>query len=314
MLKITCTEKYLLLDREFKFNFPHEYTEYQQLNQHEFTQLVHSQDVIILSDLDIDEQILSNNPNLKLLALCSTGYNHINLALLKQHGVQVCNIRGQAADAVSEHAFAFMMNLIKRFPQQIAAVDQGRWTQSNQAFYLAGPMRELKGKTLVIIGKGDIGLALEQKAKAFGMHVIFSERKHAQHCRAGYVPFDQAIPQADVLSLHCALNAETQHLIDHAVLNHMKKDSLLINVGRGGLMNNADLVRALESQKLAGFATDVLTQEPPGADHPLLNIKHDNVLITAHIAWATDEAQQRLFDILESNINQNIQGIAQNLI
>jgi glycerate dehydrogenase len=313
-MKITCTEKYVLPDQKFNFDFQNKYTEYTQLTQNEFYEKVHNQDIIILSDLNIDERILKNNPELKLVALCSTGYNHINVALLKKHGIKVCNIRGQATVAVAEHTFCFMMNLLKNFKQQVDVIEQGQWSVGNKAFCLAAPMYQLKDKTLTIIGKGNIGQALAEMARAFGMSVIFSERKNAPLCRDGYTPFDEAIQQADILSLHCELNSETEGLIDLAVLKQMKKDAVLINLGRGGLICDQDLIHALDNQWIAGFATDVLSQEPPPADHPLLMLNHPNVLITGHIAWATDEAQQLLFDILQDNINKNMTGTEQNLI
>lgn len=316
MFKITCAEKYVLINRPFQFDFPVEYNEFNQLDQEQFYAQVHDQDAIIISDLTVDEQVLANNPNLKLLALCSTGFNHVNLSLLKQHGVKVCNIRAYAGDAVAEHAFTLMINLAKNFNQQVEGVKQGLWSNGDSSFYLAAPMGELKNKTLTIMGKGEIGLSLAQKAEAFGMKVIFSERKNAVECREGYVPFEQAIQQADILSLHCELNSATEHMIDASVFKLMKEKSILINVGRGGLVHDADLIEAIQSKKIAGFGADVLNQEPPTENHPLLQLQrqHDNVLITGHIAWGTDEAQQRLFDILESNINQNMQGIAQNLV
>ncbi|WP_120430846.1 NAD(P)-dependent oxidoreductase [Acinetobacter baylyi] len=315
-LKITCIEKYVLIQRDFQFDFPAHYTEYDQLTQHEFEQQVHDQNVIILSELAINETILKNNPNLKLVALCSTGYNHIDLALLHQHGVRVCNIRNYAGDAVAEHAFTMMIVLIKNFNLQLNAVKTGLWSQGSSAFYLASPMQELKNRTLVILGKGEIGRSLAQKASAFGMHVIFSERKNAPICRPGYVAFEDTIRQADILSLHCALNAQTQHLINTDTLAQLKPGSLLINVGRGELIDDISLIDAIKSGHLAGFATDTLDQEPPAIDHPLLQLQQDcpNVLITGHIAWATDEAQQRLFEILQDNINKNVQGIEQNLV
>ncbi|QIO08982.1 NAD(P)-dependent oxidoreductase [Acinetobacter lanii] len=313
-LKITCVEKGVLINKAFQFDFPNEYTEYEQLTQQEFYDKVHDQDVLIISDLKVDARVLENNPNLKLLALCSTGYDHVDVALLKAKNVKIANIRGYAGDAVAEHAFILMMNLIKNFASQVNAVQQGQWSEGSVSFYLAAPIRELKNKTLAILGKGEIGASLAEKAKAFGMNVIFSERKNAVTCRDGYVPFDQAIQQADVFSLHCELNAETRGMIDADVLSKMKKDSILVNVGRGGLVNNQAVVEALESGHLGGFGADVLDQEPPPKDHPLLNVKHPNVMITAHIAWATDEAQERLFSILESNVNQNIQGHDQNLV
>ena len=312
--KITCAEKGVLINKAFNFDFPVEYTEYEQLSQQDFYTQVHDQDVIIISDLKVDEQILANNPELKLLALCSTGYDHVNLDLLKSKNINVCNIRGYAGDAVAEHAFILMMNLIKNFGAQLNAVQNGAWSEGSVSFYLAAPIRELKGKTLAIVGKGEIGTALADKARAFGMNVIFSERKNAKNCREGYVAFDQAIEQADILSLHCALNDETREMINQNVLNKMKKDSILINVGRGGLINNHDVVHALENNQIAGFGADVLDQEPPTKDYLLLKTNHPNVMITAHIAWATDEAQERLFSILEDNVNKNILGIEQNLV
>lgn len=312
--KITCAEKGVLINKAFNFDFPVEYTEYEQLSQQDFYTQVHDQDVIIISDLKVDEQILANNPELKLLALCSTGYDHVNIDLLKSKNINVCNIRGYAGDAVAEHAFILMMNLIKNFGAQLNAVQNGAWSEGSVSFYLAAPIRELKGKTLAIVGKGEIGTALADKARAFGMNVIFSERKNAKNCREGYVAFDQAIEQADILSLHCALNDETREMINQNVLNKMKKDSILINVGRGGLINNHDVVHALENNQIAGFGADVLDQEPPTKDYLLLKTNHPNVMITAHIAWATDEAQERLFSILEDNVNKNILGIEQNLV
>lgn len=313
-MKISCLEKYVLIDRAFQFEFACQYTEYQQLSQQQFDEQIHDQDVIILSDLTINEKILQHNPKLKLVALCSTGYDHIDIALLKQHGVKVCNVRGHAHNAVAEHAFTLMINLFKQFHLQSQGVHDLTWSKSNSAFYLAAPIRELYNKTLVIIGKGAIGSSLAEKAKAFGMQVIFSERKHATVCREGYMPFDQAIAQADVVSLHCELNDETRHLIDLAVLKQMKPDSVLINVGRGGLIQDADLVYALTHHLIAGFAADVLSQEPPPQDHPLLTLQHANVLLTGHIAWASDEAQLGLFQSIQDNINRNIQGREQNIV
>ena len=195
-LKITCAEKGVLINKAFSFDFPVEYTEYEQLSQQQFYHQVRDQDVIIISDLKVDEQILENNPNLKLLALCSTGYDHVNVDLLKSKNVKICNIRGYAGDAVAEHAFILMMNLIKNFGVQLNAVQSRAWSEGSVSFYLAAPMRELNNKTLAILGKGEIGKALAEKAQAFGMNVIFSERKNAEKCREGYVPFEQAIQQA----------------------------------------------------------------------------------------------------------------------
>lgn len=313
-LKITCVEKNILLNQPFEFSVPVEYTEYDGLTQQELYDKVHGQDVIIVSDLTVDEHVLNHNPNLKLVALCSTGFDHIDIDLLKSKNIKVCNIRGYAGDAVAEHAFLLMINLIKNFSSQRQAVQTGQWSASKTSFYLAAPMFELKGKTLVIVGKGEIGLALAEKAKAFGMVVIFSERKQATTCRQGYMPFNEAMAQADILSLHCELNEHTFHLIDDDVLSRLKKGCILINVGRGALMNDQDVINALHQNRLGGLGVDVLDVEPPPQQHPLLTIQHPNVLVTAHIAWNTHEAQHRLFNILQENINSNITGVDKNLL
>lgn len=315
-LNITCVEKHVLLDQPFDFQFPVQYTEYQQLNQEQLYQQVHQQDVIIASSLHIDERVLANNPQLKLLALCSTGYNHVDLALLQAHHVKVCNVRNYASDSIAEHCFCLILQLTRNMPLQIQAVRHRQWSQSGQANYLAAPMHELKGKTLTIIGKGDVGLALARMAQAFGLQVVFAERKHARTCRAGYTAFEQAVQQADILSLHCELNAETKQLIDAQVLSLMKPTGILINAGRGELINDEDLIQAIQEKRLAGFAADVLNQEPPDIDHPLLRLQDEqsNVLLTGHIAWRTEEAQKRLFCMIENNINSNMQGCEQNLV
>ncbi|ESK36593.1 hypothetical protein P256_02505 [Acinetobacter nectaris CIP 110549] len=313
-IKITCAEKDALLAQEFRFEFPVQYTEYNRLSQQDLYEKVCDQDVIIISDLTIDEKVLKNNPNLKLIALCSTGFDHIDLEQLKSRNIKICNIRGYAGDAVAEHAFLLMMNLIKNFSTQLNAVNKGSWSKGQASFYLAAPMYELKGKTLVILGKGEIGLALAKKADAFGMKVIFSERKNATSCRQGYIDFDDAIQQADILSLHCEFNKQTIEIINYDVLKRIKKGCILINVGRGGLLNNQDVVNALEQKLLGGLGIDVLDIEPPPKNHPLLQLEHLNVMVTAHIAWATNEAQQRLFNILEDNINSNILGSEKNLL
>ncbi|MDH2595946.1 MULTISPECIES: NAD(P)-dependent oxidoreductase [Acinetobacter calcoaceticus/baumannii complex] len=314
MFNITCAERFVLTKKLFNFDFPVKYTEYERLNQDEFEKKVKDQDVIILHDLKITETIIKNNPNLKVVALCSTGYDHIDLPLVKKHNIKVCNIRDHANDAVAEHAFILMINLIKNFQQQLAVVKNGVWSKSSDSFLLAAPIQELKGKTLVILGKGNIGLSLAEKAKAFGMKVIFSERKNSNYCRPGYTPFKEAIAQADILSLHCQLTEETRNIINLETLKLMKKTSILINVGRGSLINDLDLVYALDNKIISGFGADVLNQEPPSINHPLLQVQSSNVLITAHIAWATDEVHERLFSQLESNINNNLKGIDQNLI
>ncbi|NOL48525.1 NAD(P)-dependent oxidoreductase [Pelistega europaea] len=312
-LNITCAQKSVLLPLRFNFDFPTNYTEFDNLTQEEFEQKVHNQDVLIISSLIVNEKVLNNNPHLKLLALSSTGYNHVDIPLLQSRGVKVCNIHHYAGDAVAEHAFMLMINLARQFNVLHKNVISKDWSRSQKVCFFTAPMYELQGKTLTIIGKGEIGQSLAKKAQAFGMKVIFSARK-GETCQEGFVPFETSIRQADFLSLHCDLNPSTQKIINAEVLSWMKPTSILVNVSRGGLIDEEALIEALKKEKLFGFGADVLSEEPPSENHPLLQLNHPNLIITSHIAWATEEAKKRLFAILESNINNNLKGIDQNRI
>jgi len=312
-LRITCAEKEILADSNFRFEFDAVYSEYSKLNQQQFYE-IKDQHILIVNKQVVDERVLANNPHLKLVAVCSTGYDHIDLPLLKQHGIHACNVRGYAGDTVAEHAFLLMINLVKNFVAQYRAVTNGDWSASAKTCYVAAPIHELAGRHLVILGRGEIGRALAEKARAFGMKVSFSERKNASVCRAGYIPFDQAIAQADILSLNCTLNEDTMHLIDASVLSGMRLGSFLVNVGRGGLVNENDVLEALRAGRMAGFATDVLIEEPPVSTHPFLKSTNENLIVTAHIAWATQEARNRMFEVINRNINAFVAGEPQNLI
>lgn len=312
-VRITCAEKEILGDLTFRFEFDAVYTEYCKLNQQQFYALK-DQNILIVNKQIVDERVIVNNPKLRLVAVCSTGYEHINLPLLRTHGIHACNIRGYAGDTVAEHAFVLMINLVKNFVAQYDAVRTGEWSASARYSYVAAPIREMSGRHLVIIGKGETGRALAMKAQAFGMKVSFCERKHAASCRPGYIPFEQAIALADILSLNCELNQDTHRLIDGPVLSRMRPGSFLVNVGRGGLIDEDDVVQALQEGRIGGFATDVLNQEPPVKNHPLLMLKNANVIVTAHIAWATQEARNRMFEVVNRNINAFVAGQPQNLI
>ncbi|TCM63298.1 glycerate dehydrogenase/hypothetical protein [Acinetobacter calcoaceticus] len=316
-INLTYTEeKYLSPDDfncNFKFDFDAKVTRYQQLSQQQFHQDIYDQDILVVNDLMVDQPIFEHNPNLKLIALCSTGYEQVDLALAQHKGVKVCNIRGYAADTVAEHAFLLMMSLMRNLMSYHQSVIDGRWYKS-QSFSLADfPIFDLKGKTLVIVGKGEIGQSLALKATAFGMQVIYAERKGCLSCRAGYMPFNDAIQIADVISLHCPLQKDRPAMIDLDCMLRMKSSCYLINVSRGALVNEHDLVWALKHQLIAGYAADVIQPEPPPQDHPLLQAGL-NVLLTPHIAWSSFEAKQRMFHILNQNINLNMQGIDHNRV
>ncbi|MFU8926087.1 D-2-hydroxyacid dehydrogenase [Acinetobacter puyangensis] len=315
-VRVTCTEKKYLGDCEFKFDFPVNYSEFEKLTQQQFYDQVKDQHVLIVNDLKIDQQVMDSNPDLQLIALCSTGFDHVDIQLAKQRNIKVCNIKEYAGDTVAEHAFLLMLNLVKNLQFYQNSVKSGQWSDSNCFCFQDEhmPIYDLKGKKLVIVGRGEIGQSLAQKAQAFGMQICFAERPNQTHCRDGYIPFQTALQMADVLSLHCALNNDNRHMLDQETLGLMKSKSFIVNVSRGALVNEQDLMVALRSGHIAGYAADVMTQEPPSRDNPLLNSGLSNVLLTPHIAWASEEAKQRMFEILVQNIELNLKGIDTNRV
>jgi len=207
-----------------------------------------------------------------------------------------------------------MITLMRNLPAYKRDVAAGLWENSPFFCHLGAPMRDLNGKTLAIFGRGNIGQTLATYAQAFKMKVVFVEHKHAETVRDGYVSFDEAVRTADALSLHCPLTPETANMIGEAELQQMKPGAILINCGRGGLVDEAALVAALKYGQIGGAGFDVLTQEPPRDGNPLLKARLPNLIVTPHIAWASQEAANRLFDILVDNINRFVAGNPQNLV
>lgn len=315
MYRITCTEEKFLISNTFQFDFPHLYQGFNQLSQAQLEQQIFDQHVLIINDLCVTEIVYQHNPELKLIALCSTGYEHIDLKLAQKYGVQVCNVRGYATQSVAEHTLMLMLALHKNLLAYQQSTQNGLWKQSESFCYLSAalPIHELNHKTLVILGHGAIGEAVAQMAKAFNMQVIYAERPNAKECRTGYVPFIDAIQIADTLSLHCELNDMTHACINQAVFAQMKPSSFLINVSRAGLVQQMDLYHALKNRTIAGYAADVGSQEPMSLSDPLLQ-PDLNTLFTPHIAWASQDAQWQLFKMLQDNIQYNLHGQARHLL
>ena len=207
-----------------------------------------------------------------------------------------------------------MITLMRNLPAYQRDVAAGLWENSPFFCHLGAPMRDLNGKTLAIFGRGNIGKTLATYAQAFKMNVVFAEHKNAQSVRDDYVSFDEAIRSADVVSLNCPLTSQTANMIGEAELQQMKPGAILINCGRGGLVDEAALVAALKYGQIGGAGFDVLTQEPPRDGNPLLKARLPNLIVTPHIAWASQEAANRLFDILVDNINRFVAGNPQNLV
>lgn len=313
-LQIVVLDRDTLVNRPFEFDFPHTLSSYGTTEAHETLARIRGADIVITNKVVISAQAFAENPQLKLVAVTATGVNNVDVEAAKQNGTAVCNIRAYGNESVAEHAFMMMITLMRNLPAYQRDVAAGLWENSPFFCHLGAPMRDLNGKTLAIFGRGNIGKTLAAYAQAFKMNVVFAEHKHAQSVRDGYVSFDEAICSADVVSLNCPLTPQTTNMISEAELQQMKPGAILINCGRGGLVDEAALVAALKYGQIGGAGFDVLTQEPPRDGNPLLKARLPNLIVTPHIAWASQEAANRLFDILLDNINRFVAGNPQNLV
>ena len=313
-LQIVVLDRDTLVNRPFDFDFPHTLSSYGTTEAHETLERIRGADIVITNKVVISAQAFAENPQLKLVAVTATGVNNVDVEAAKQNGAAVCNIRAYGNESVAEHAFMMMITLMRNLPAYQRDVAAGLWENSPFFCHLGAPMRDLNGKTLAIFGRGNIGKTLATYAQAFKMNVVFAEHKNAQSVRDGYVSFDEAIRSADVVSLNCPLTPQTANMIGEAELQQMKPGAILINCGRGGLVDEAALVAALKYGQIGGAGFDVLTQEPPRDGNPLLKARLPNLIVTPHIAWASQEAANRLFDILLDNINRFVAGNPQNLV
>ncbi len=289
------------------FSFPHQLTEYAHTAAEQVLERAKDADIIITSKVILNHEILSQLPKLKLIAVTATGTNNIDLVAAKALGITVKNVTGYSSVTVPEHVigmiYALKHRLIDYHRDQLLTE---RWATCGQFCYVDYPISDVQGSILGIIGRGCIGNEVARLAQAVGMRVLFAEHQHATTIREGYTAFDEVLNQADVISLHCPLTPQTEQLINAKTLALMKPNACLINTGRGGLINEADLLQALQSGKLAGAALDVLVKEPPASDDALwLAAKtQPNLLITPHVAWASDSALTTLVNKVAQNIEE----------
>jgi glycerate dehydrogenase len=270
-------------------------------------------DVLVSNKVILDADTINSTENLGLICIAATGTNNVDLAAAAAKGIPVCNVRSYATPSAVEHVFSLILCLTRNLPQYLQAVDHGRWQESNTFCMLDFPISELAGQTLGIIGFGEIGRAVAAMGHAFGMTVLVAERRDAQ-VRPGRTPFHAVLSRADIITLHCPLTDETHNLISRTELQHMKRDAILINIARGGIINESDLSDALLSGEIGGAAFDVLTVEPPRAGNPLLSLSHPNLIVTPHIAWASRNSRQRLVNEVAANIRAFLSGSPRNVV
>lgn len=295
-------------------HFPHEWCNYDHTTVEQIVSRAAKADIVISNKVPFTAQVLAQLPQLKLIAIPATGFNHIDLQACNKQGIQVSHVPSYAATTVSEHCLALIFALQRRLLDYHRSVAQGRWQQSNQFSYFDYPIRDLSGSTLGLIGEGSIGRALAQKAQALGLKVIFAGRKNGSTV-AGKVPFNEFLAQSDIISLHCPLNADTEHLLGEAEFALMAKRPLLINTARGGLIEPIALVHAIQQEQVRGVGIDVCEQEPPAVDHPYMQLlTHPNFILTPHVAWASQQAMQHVAHVLMQIINAYAAGQALNVV
>ncbi|SEQ20164.1 glycerate dehydrogenase [Ectothiorhodospira magna] len=258
--------------------------------------------VVITNKVVLDRQVLLAAPQLKLVCLAATGTNNVDLEAAAEQGIVVCNVRDYATASVVQHVFALILALTVRLEAYQRDVREGRWHASRQFCLLDHPIHELAGRRLGIIGYGVLGQATAQLARAFGLEVLVAESLRDGSPQPDRLPLGDVLATSDIVSLHCPLTPRTKGLINAQRLAWMKPDALLINTARGAVVDNQALAQALRERRLGGAGIDVLEQEPPPADHPLLATDIPNLIVTPHVAWAAVEARQRMVDALARNI------------
>ena len=279
----------------------------------EIKENISSYDVIITNKVFLDRLLLTQCKNLRLICVAATGTNNVDLQAARELGIRVCNVTAYATASVVQHVFALLLALQTRLVEIRDGVLQGEWMQSKYFSLLDYPVHELAGKTLGIVGYGELGQAVASVARAFGMQVLIA-RRNEHDDRPGRIDLKDLLSQVDVLSLHCPLTDETRDLIDEQALKSMKPTALIINTARGGIINEAALLNALEHRQIGGAGIDVLVNEPPVDNHPLLKQQLPNLIVTPHVAWASQESRQRLIDGVALNIKAFNEGTERNLV
>jgi glycerate dehydrogenase len=291
-----------------------EYVEYEKTTTDEIVPRLQGAGVAIINKVPMAADTLSQLPELKLIAVAATGYDVVDIRYCKEHGIAVANIRNYAIHTVPEHAFALILALRRNVLAYRQDVENGVWNRAEQFCFFTHPIGDLYGSTLGIIGEGAIGQATAAIGRGFGMRVLFADHPPPKMEGVSFTPHEQVLAESDVISLHCPLMPATRNLINREAFRKMKRTAILINTARGGLVDEAALVEALDQGLIAGAGFDVLTVEPPKDGNPLLDLRRTNFILTPHIAWASDGAMQFLADQLVDNIELWCSGKPQHLV
>lgn len=291
-----------------------EVTVYDRTSPSETVQRAANADVVLTNKVVLDREKIAQLPRLKYIGVLATGYNVVDIEAAHERGIVVTNVPAYSTESVAQMVFAHLLTVTNRTEHYAIQNRSGRWSASPDFCYWDFPLMELAGKTIGIVGLGNIGRRVAEIALAFGMKVKAVTSKSQEQLPAGIEKADlqTLLSSADVLSLHCPLTANTRHLINADTLRLMKPTAILINTGRGPLIDDQAVANALQEGLLGAFCADVLTTEPPSSNNPLLS--QPNAFITPHIAWASTEARTRLLQIAIANVRAFASGKPQNTV
>jgi lactate dehydrogenase-like 2-hydroxyacid dehydrogenase len=271
---------------------------------------IQGREIIITNKVFIDREVMAACPSVKLICIAATGMNNVDLESASEMGIQVKNVAGYSTESVVQHTFSMLFYLMEKLPYYDRYVKEGHYAASNLFTHHGMPFNELDGKQYGIIGMGNIGKRVAAVASVFGAKVQFFSTT-GKNPDTGYlsVSLGELLKESDVISVHCPLTDTTRNLIGHEQFRMMKKNALILNMGRGGIVNETDLAQALEKGLIAGAGLDVLEKEPPDASSPLFRLKQpEKLLITPHIAWASCESRERLMQGINQNITEYLKN------
>lgn len=281
---------------------------YDRTSPEELLERAQGAEALLTNKTVIADEVMGQLPDLKYIGVLATGYNVVDIEAARQRGIVVTNIPAYSTESVAQMVFAHLLNITQRVGYYADANKRGRWSASEDFCYWSTPLIELAGKRMGIVGLGNTGMATARIALAFGMEVVAYTSKKKEELPEGIVAcnLEELFATVDVVSLHCPLTEGTKDMVNAERLNMMKPTAILINTGRGPLVNERDLAEALDKGRILAAGLDVLSQEPPKADNPLLTAC--NCFITPHIAWATIEARKRLLEVAVKNLQHYIAG------
>ncbi len=307
-MKLVIADHTLITRNALKLRFDEVFDEckvYPFTAKDELLERIHDADAVFVNRVAISREIMEQCEKLKYIGVFATGYNLIDIEGAKELGITVCNVPEYSSNAVAQHTFALILEITNQISELNKTVKSGNW---NDESIIKIPLSELYGKTLGLIGYGNIAKAVERIAESFGMNVIHCKNTKTEDS----VTLEELCRSSDIISLHCPSNDSTRNMINRDTIALMKDGAVLINTARGNIIDDKAVAEALDSGKLYMAGIDVMSKEPPAADNPLLN--HPRCIITPHVAWAPEETRKRLIDIVFENYMAFLDGKPQNVV